>query len=179
MNNSGNNFFRHTLYTGIVLGVVCIIYYLLIYLTNQMANQWVAWMLFPFLFVISAVAVFYFRKKYSGGFLSFSRGFNLSYLPYLYGFIMNSVFHLLYMQRIMTPDYVNKIIEQTTTKLKAQGLNQKQIDASATVTRFFFEHPMWGIGISLLSFALMGAIISVILAAVARKENEKIAFEDI
>ncbi len=180
MGKSGNNYFvKHTLYSGIVLGLTSIVYYVVTYLTDQMANPLAAWLLYPILFAISLTSVFHYRKKYSGGFLTFQRAFTVCYLPYLYSFLINSIYQLFFMSRLMTPAYIDKVINQTRARLQAKGMSQLQIDYSAKISRFFFERPMWALVVAFLSFVFVGAIISVIIAAICRKDNENVAFEDI
>ena len=168
-----NLVFRHTVLWGVVLGITSAVFYMVVYFTDQMANSLVGWLLYPILAVICILCVNKYRTKYSGGYVSLGKAFIISYLPFFYGLIVNGCYQLIFMSFILKPEYINSTIDKTATKLRTQGLAEHQIQKSVQISRYIFEHPLAAVGITALMFAFAGAIISVIVAAICRKDDTR------
>jgi hypothetical protein len=111
------------------------------------------------------------QKEYRdllGGYMNFGKGFTSGFLFAIISGVMVAVFIYLYFA-ILSPEMVEKSLTATQAKLSEKGLTQDQIDKALDITKKYF--PVFGAIGSVIFSALMGVIVSLIGAAIFKKER--------
>lgn len=168
---------------GIYLAVISILISVVIWAGGLMEKMgiwggaiigFVSFIIYLVLLVLFSKA---YRDKYCGGFISFKdafiAGFTMMILSAVivavYNFIFNSFIDPGYMERIMLA-----MQNKTVQMLESKGMSQEIIDQ--TIAKFQEKGiPSAGKQVlqNLLSGVIMGAILSVISAAIVKKKNEE------
>jgi len=111
------------------------------------------------------------QKEYRdqlGGYMNFGKGFTAGFLFAIISGVMVAVFIYLYFA-ILSPEMVEKSLSTTQAKLSEKGLSQDQIDKALDITRKYF--PVFGAIGSVIFSAFIGVIISLIGAAIFKRER--------
>lgn len=125
--------------------------------------KYVSMLVFIVFLILSQVE---FKEK-SGGFLTFSEGFSTGFRYAVFGGLLVAVFTFIYLS-YLSPDMLTKAMEAQRTQLEAKGLSEEQIDKAIEITTKY--GPVMGSFGSAVFSAICGAIISLISAAVLKKE---------
>ncbi|MBK8042499.1 MAG: DUF4199 domain-containing protein [Haliscomenobacter sp.] len=142
---------------------------------NQSGPGGIAMNILTYGIMIAAIvmAVKQHRDSDLGGLISFKRAFGLGMFVILIIGAITMVWTFIYMSYI-NPDLVDQIMEVTQEKQQAQGLSDEQIEAAAGMMGMFMKP--WAM--ALFAFAgtlLIGLIISLIVAAIMKKEAKTAA----
>ena len=130
-----------------------------------------------FIFIISYLpfiaAIFYAQKYHRDeelkGFLSFGRGFSTGFRVALFSGLMIGLFMILYYQFLNTAAF-EQILIQTEDKLSENdSMDESAIEQALSMTKKWFPFMIF-IG-SVLGCAIIGSIISLIGAAIYKKEG--------
>jgi hypothetical protein len=111
------------------------------------------------------------QKEYRdvlGGYMNFGKGFTSGFLFAIISGVFIAVFIYLYFA-ILSPEMVEKSLSSTQTKLSERGMSQDQIDKALDFTRKYF--PIFGAVGSVIFSAFFGVIVSLIGAAIFKKER--------
>lgn len=159
---------------GVIITLLLIVFGLVIYFTNQMENTTMGYIQYVILIIGVIWSCTSFAKQMNGNVTFgnvFAHGFKttavVAALLAVYTFI--SV-------KFLFPDIVDKSMEIAKKKMESSGNNMsdEQIQRSLDMVRKFFVP--FAIGSILVIFAIVGAISSLIGAAVAKK-NPQSPFE--
>jgi hypothetical protein len=159
---------------GVIITLLLIVFGLIIYFTNQMDNSAIQYIQYAILSVGIIWSCISYAKQLNGNVTFgnvFAHGFKttavIAALLAVYTFI--SV-------KFLFPDIVDKSMEIAKKKMESSGNNMsdEQIQQSLDMVRKFFIP--FAIGAILVMFAIIGAISSLIGAAVAKK-NPQSPFE--
>jgi hypothetical protein len=165
-----NKMFSYTMVWGIVLGLISVAYYLAIYLTDAMANTRVSFGLYPALGIACVFSVIRYRNKYHGGYIGFGHAFAVSFVPFIYTAIINTIYQLLFLKLVMTQQYIDNIINKMAAKLATEGYTPQQIEVSIKIPRFMFGSPKYIVVATIVTFVAVGALTALVSAAICRKE---------
>ncbi|MBN2275477.1 MAG: DUF4199 domain-containing protein [Bacteroidales bacterium] len=160
---------QHTMTWGAITGIVLIIYSLLLYLLNQTYNQALGFISYVFLIGGILIGSFAYRDKVLGGKISYGNAFVTGLLITVFAGILSSFFSFI-LVRFVDPGMVEQAIVKTEENLMNRGLSEDQIEIAIERSRKFISSPMtvvWGIFI----FTLIGSVISLITAAIVKKEG--------
>lgn len=158
---------------GIFISLILIVLSMVIYFAGQSQNKAIQWIQSA-LFGIGIIwACISFSKQMNGNITfgnAFAHGFKTSaattaiLLTYLFLFL-----------KFIAPSFIDQTLEISRQQMEAQGkLTPDQIDQALTMTKKFFVP--FAIGGGLIMYALLGALFSLIGAAIAKKNpNAEIA----
>jgi hypothetical protein len=107
-------------------------------------------------------------KEQLGGYLTFGEGFSIGFRFAIFTGLMVGVFTLLYLL-VLSPDAMEKIIQQTKDQLEAKGTPSDQVDKAVSITRSL--GPYLGAAGALIFDIIIGAIVALIGAAIFKKER--------
>jgi hypothetical protein len=160
--------FNHSLMWGAILGIILIVYSLLLYFLDLSTNRalgYVAWL-------ITIVIVFYamkvYRDKVNQGALSFGNAFAIGILVCLISGLISAIFAYIQFS-VLSPELIDKMIQIGEERLLSRGMPDDMVERSMAMSRKFMTPAM----ISLMAFimsVIIGAVISLILAAIVKKE---------
>lgn len=124
---------------------------------------------FIVLIVIPALAILK-AKKEQGGFITFGEAFKLSFTAIIYSSLIGVVWVLLY-TLVLEPGYQETAQEIAMEQMYEQSPNMTEEQAEQGITFMgYFTSPWILAGMTVLFSAIMGAIVSVIEAAIFQKK---------
>ncbi len=156
---------------GLITGVVLIVFSLVMFLADLYMNKAVNWIGYVFLIAGMVYGTLEFRKKYTGGFLTFGKAFSSCFWIGLFAGIVSTIYFFVFIQYIH-PGFINELMEQSRTTIMTANPNMSDEDVERAVemsSKFMSPVMMtiWG----LVMYALMSAIFSLILAIFLKKED--------
>lgn len=161
--------FQHTMTWGAITGIILIVYSLVLYLTHQTANKALGYPSYVLLIAGIIIGSIAYRDKILGGFISYKDAFVTGLLITIFAGILSSFFTFILI-RYIDPSVVDQILAQAEEKLITKGLSEDDIEMAMEKSKEFIGSPVMVL-IGLLSFAFIGTIISLITAAIVKKEK--------
>jgi hypothetical protein len=153
---------------GLITGLIIVAYSLLIYIIGQSLNQALSYVTF----IILAACIYLFTKQYrdkeNDGFLPYGKGFNVGLLTGLFAGILLAFFTYIEIT-LIDPTIIDKQLDLMQQKLLQKGMPEDQVEQMmemskkyTTPGKMFFS--------SIVSFTFWSALISLITAALLKKE---------
>lgn len=154
---------------GIIGGFAAIIVSLILFFANLQFESWSKWlqtavMLATIIFGIKAIADANKNKIVPLGAL-FKGGMVITLIIA----IISVVYFLVYSNFIET-DFIDKILEVSRQQMTEKGLSEDQIERAMQMTKSFMSPAIMTV-ISLISSLIIGALTSLIAAAIFKKEQ--------
>lgn len=176
-------FYKGTLNTGLIIGVIAIIYFLLMYIAGIMPVGFFKPFLIMFIgLAINIAVITYMLKKFrrqNGDQISFGYAFLFAFLSMLVGSLISSLFTIIFI-KFFDPNYMTNILEAQRTWMEGYldgKVSEEQMQASLDKIDEAAKTPLlvstlksflWSIG--------FGAVVALILGAILKKKPE--VFED-
>ncbi|WP_430810282.1 MULTISPECIES: DUF4199 domain-containing protein [unclassified Carboxylicivirga] len=155
---------------GLYLGVVSIVFTLIIYLAGLLGNKAIGWLSVAISIGVLAWAMINFRDKQNGGYLRYGQGVGLGTLTMFFGGVISGVFTFI-LYKFIDPGIVEQLVAQAMEEAMAQGTPDAQLEMAEKMIRMFTS-PNAILIMSIVGSPFMGAIISLILAAIFKKEPQ-------
>jgi hypothetical protein len=160
--------FKSIFPVGIILAIIMTLYssILLVMGVHEGPLSWVSW-------VILICGIFYGTKRYRDGeckgYISYGTALKSSILIVLIAAVFLSLFILIYSS--VEPSFQQTILDNTRQKMEEKGgMSDEQIEMSLKYTKMFTTPVMMGIW-TLVMYMLFGLILSLIIAAIVKKDN--------
>lgn len=162
------------LFYGLITGVAVIIYFLITFLLDLYLKQAVSWIVYIFIAGGMLYGTLEFRKKYSGGFLTYGRAFSSCFWIGLFAGILASLYGYVF-ANFIHPGFVQELLEQIRANMLAKkpDMPEEQIEQAMAMTSKFMTPVMMVIW-SLVMYTLSSAIIGLILAIFLKKEDKSL-----
>lgn len=160
---------RVALKWGVILGISLMLVTLIMYLTDQGSNPW-----FGLLTLVAMVSVLVLSmqeyRKLNGGFMTYGEGFGIGALLSAVGGLLSSLFNTFY-NVVIDPSIQQRAFEQARERLEEQGnLSDEQIDQALEISQKF-QSPGFTFIAGVFGTIIMGAILSLIIAAIIRRNR--------
>jgi hypothetical protein len=161
---------RYGLYLGVAMGIVSIV----TVATGQVQNGLLGSL--PYVLLLAAVIGICFRQRKIQGGLSLGEGFKSGLLVSVVGGGISSIISSAHMA--IDPGAKETFLElQRQALLENPQITPEIADQSMSITENMLQ-PYIAIPVSILVFAIMGAIVSVIVAAIMKKDAAPVAEMD-
>jgi len=159
---------RVALKYGVLGSVVIMIYTTIINVSGLSQNKFLPMLSFIFMIVIMVMGMKEYREQ-NKGFMSYGEGLGLgTLLSAVMGFLA-SMFSMFYI-RFIDPTILTQGLDKVRADFEAKGMDDAKIDeAVAFSQKFMSPGIMFAIGV--FGYIFMGFIISLILAAILRREK--------
>jgi CDP-diglyceride synthetase len=153
---------------GIICGIVSILYATIINITGNQANKTLSWF---GLVIIVTTLVFAFRtfKNSNNGFMTLKEGFGIGAIISIISTLLSVIYTYIY-TKFIDPDYFEVIKELQQDELAKQGIPDEQIEQSMKIIEKFMTPEIISVT-ALVTSIIGGLIISVIVAAIMKKES--------
>lgn len=161
--------FQHTMTWGAITGIILIVFSLVLYLVHQSANRALGYLSYVLLIAGIIIGSIAYRDKALGGFISYKDAFVTGLLITIFAGILSSFFSFILI-RYIDPSVMEQIIAKAEEKMMSRGMSEDQVELAMEKTKEFMGSPLMVL-IGLLSFAFIGTIISLITAAIVKKEK--------
>jgi ABC-type branched-subunit amino acid transport system permease subunit len=164
--------FNTALKYSVITALAAFIFSVLLYVTNLYLNQTLNYLVYVILVAGLVFTVKDRRDKDLGGYISFGQAFNAGFLFCILFAILSAISSFLMMQFI-APDMVAEILKQTEKSLFDKGMSEEQVEMAMGYTKKFMT-PAWMALFAILATAIFGAIFSLIVAAIFKKNNPQL-----
>ncbi len=148
---------------------------LILYILEVMDKSWMVSILS--LAVNSAILFFAMKSRKNdtlGGFMSYGQGFGTGMLIMVFGGLITAVYTFVFYSYI-DPEFINKTLEISRTEMLKKDMSDEQIDQALEMSKKFMSPVMMTV-FAYLASLFIGLIISLILAAVIKKDNPNAAY---
>ncbi len=108
-------------------------------------------------------------RKNNNEFMSYGQGVGQGVLVSLFGSILLGFFTYAFF-KFASPESLQEIIDMTESKLEDQGLSEDQIEMTMKMQTKIMTPGIMGI-ITIFTYVFLGLIVSLITAAILKKEN--------
>lgn len=164
--------FSTALKYAIITALAMFIFSIILYITGMYLNNGMNWISYIIMLAGLVFAVKDRRDKDLGGFISFGEGFKTGFVFCLLTGVMGAIFGLILM-KFIAPDMIDEVLKKAETDMINQGMPDSQIEMAMDWTRKLMT-PVWFSVISLVMSALIGAVLSLIVAAIFKKDNQQL-----
>ena len=153
---------------GAVAGITTIIYQTILFVTGMNRNQSLGYVTVVFTIGGLYLAIAEYKRE-NGGYLSIGEGVGLGVLTATVMGILSSTYSIIYMTYI-DPNVMKEGLEIARQQMEDQGnMTDDQIDQAMEISQKFSSPGILFL-ISLIWSALSGAILSLIISAIMRRE---------
>jgi predicted membrane protein len=159
---------RIALKYGIITAVAVIVYSTLLTVTGLNQNQALSSLGFVILIAGIVWAMRDYREQNSG-FMSFGQGLGIGSLMSAIVGLFGAMFTMFYMQFIDTT-LIQQSLNKAREDLEKRGMDDTQIDQAMEISQKFMTPGVMFL-VQVLTYLVVGFIISLILAAILRKEK--------
>src|SRR4030095_2135044 len=160
--------FKYAIITALAIFILSII----LYITNLYLNQSASYISYLVLLVGLVFAVKNRRDKDLGGYITYGEAFKTGFLFSVITTIIVTVFSFIMMQFIAT-DMIDNILKTTEQRMIDKGMTDDQVTMAMNFTRRLMT-PGWLALIGVVFFTLVGLVLSLIVAAVFKKERQQL-----
>lgn len=161
--------FFYSMNYGLITGLILIIYSLILYLIGQSLNQLLGYLAI----IILGACIYLFGKQYrdkvNQGTIKYGQAFTLGLLIGVFTAILLSFFSYIEVTFI-DPGLIDKQLELIEQKMLEKGMSEEQVESAIALSRQWMT-PGKMFFMSILSFTLWSAIISLITAALVKKDS--------
>ena len=107
-------------------------------------------------------------RKELGGYMTFGQGFSAGFRYAVFGGLLVAVFTALYYS-ILSPDAFVKVMEPSRIAMEQKGMSSEEVEKAMSISlKYGWLFAAFGVAVI---YAIMGAIVSLIGAAVFKKEK--------
>ena len=158
-------------YYGLITGAAMIVFSLIMFLLDLYLNKAINWIGYIFLVAGMVWGTLEYRKKYTNGFLTYGKAFSSCFWIGLIAGVLASVYLFVFVQFIH-PGFINETLDQVRANIMTSSpdMSDEQIEQAVEMSAKFMTPVMmtvWG----LVIYAVMSAIIGLILAIFLKKED--------
>lgn len=153
---------------GVITAVAAIVYSAILLVTGLNTNQALGYLGFVILIAGMVFAMRDFRTA-NAGYMSYGQGLGIGTMVSGIVGLLASAFTVLYMQFI-DPNVMQQTIDNARENLEKQGMDDAQIDMAMQMTEKMMNPGMMFM-LGILSYIIIGFIISLIVAAIMRRNE--------
>ncbi len=168
---------KANLNTGIILGLISIVWTLFLWFIDQSMNTTLGYVFFVVLIVGLVLGIKSYREKYRKGFLTYGQSVGAGVVIMLYYSIIAAVFTYI-MFTLIDPAMPQKILAVAEQKLIDRGMAESMIEQSMKIQSKIMVPWVLSLG-GLVNGIIMGTIFSLIISIFTRKEGNPLIDEGI
>ncbi|GAB3541351.1 DUF4199 domain-containing protein [Spirosoma fluminis] len=160
---------RVALKWGLITGLGLVVYSVILYTLDLTAIPWLGALIYVLLIVGLILGMREYRSANSG-YMSYSEGLSIGALLSAIAGFLSSAFSVFY-TTIIDPGFQERLYDQMREQMEEQGkLSDEKIDSMMEMTQKF-QGPGITFFFGIFWFVLIGVILSLIIAAVMRKNK--------
>lgn len=158
---------------GLIIGLASIVYSVILYMLNLMFNQALGYAGVIIIIAGLAIAMKSYRDNVLGGVMPFGKAFGFGMLIIIVAALLGAIFaYLLY--AVIDTGLSDRMLEFTTDKMMKRGVPEAQLDIILERAAKF-QKPLPIAITGLISSILGGVVLSLIMAAIFKKEEPQAA----
>jgi prepilin signal peptidase PulO-like enzyme (type II secretory pathway) len=176
MEENKSSFMKSSLYWGVILGVVLIIYSLLLYFVDLSYEKWVSWISYVIFIGGIIISTISYRNNELGGTITYGQALGFGTMVILFAAVISAIYSFIFMQFI-DPGSIDKILQMAEEQMIERGIPEDQIEMGLEMQRKFMKP--WLISlISVPGSVLFGFIFTLITSIFIQKKKAEIPFEN-
>jgi hypothetical protein len=169
MEKKNTTVFYNGLIWGLILGFAGVIYSVILYMLDQSTNQALGYAGLIITIVLLILGMRSFRDSVRDGIMPFGTAFSFGILAIVVSGIIGTIYaYLLF--NVIDPDLITRIQEIQVEKMLDRGIPEEALDEVLPRMERFMQPGLLAL-MGLLSSLFMGAIISLILAAIFKRDE--------
>ncbi|MFI5135863.1 MAG: DUF4199 domain-containing protein [Chitinophagales bacterium] len=161
--------FNVALKYSIITALATFIFSLIVYLMNLYTNSWINWISYIILLAGLIFTVKDRRDKDLGGFISFGEAFGSGFLFCIITGVFSVILTMI-MINFIAPDMIDQILKVAEQNMVNKGMSDDQVQLAMSMTKKFMT-PAWMAVWVLIGTAFFGCILSLIVAAIFKKNS--------
>ncbi len=170
-NNPNLSPHKSALRMGILIAVMLIIYTMILYIGGQSTNKYMGWISYALMMIGMWLAVKNYRDTLLGGYISYGQAYLMSFLTALYCAILYGVFSYLYF-KFLARDSMQEMIHLAEQELlNNKNISEEQATQAMDMYKKYIFIPFTLAFGSLISFTLLGALLSLFVASFTQRKN--------
>lgn len=173
MEKKNTSVFYNGLVWGLIMGFVSVIFSVVLYMLDQFGNQSLGFISIAISIVILIFGMRSFRDQVRGGVLPFGQAFGFGVIAFLVSGLLGSIFSYI-MFTAIDPELITRVRDAAIEKAVEKSGGRAPVEAieeGMEMMSFMFK-PVWMAVMGFFSAGFMGAIISLILAAIFKKDED-------
>lgn len=175
MKNQNASNLKQSMNLGVILGLVLICYSIILYMLDLNLNTNMGYISY----IIIAVTLFFtiksYRDNYQNGFITYSKALGTGTLISLFASFLNA-FYVYIFYTVIDKDAINKMKDMQVEQMLKNGMSEDQVELVAESSQMFMTPVIMTIS-TVLVVTFIGFIISLIIAAVLKKEGDSFETE--
>lgn len=158
---------KRALNVGLIFGIISVVISILSFM-NPESREMVNLLTYPVIFGTVFLGMKWYKEKDNGGFLTYGEGMKVGVLSVAAAGVIVGAFTAIYISQ--NPEIVDDLIDMVIVEYQKSGMSDAQIEKFIPMTEMMFS-PISMFISSIVSYALIGTIISLIVAAILKKEK--------
>jgi len=170
MEPKSNPMYKSAMTTGLILGIALIVFSLIIYVMDIIKPPfWVS--IIQYLIIIGGIiyGTIKFRDEDLGGEITYSKALGFGVLICVFAAVISGIYTIILM-KVIDPEYISKLMNVMEEELVSKGMPEEQIEASMKIMSKM-QSPFFMAISTVLGFAFMGTIFSLVTSAFLKKEK--------
>ncbi|GDX53183.1 hypothetical protein LBMAG27_22300 [Bacteroidota bacterium] len=157
---------------ALIIAFSVIVIYIIVYLAGSATNKNVGWINYALMLIGASFATKVYRDEKCGGYISFGRAFQFGFLTVLIVGIITTIYSYFFFTYI-APELVDQILKEAENNMLNSGQSEEQIELAMSYMKKFMT-PGWMAFWGMMGSVFLGAIISLLSAAIMKKENKEL-----
>lgn len=161
---------QSALYYALLAGIAFILTHLILYIADL--SQDTVGQVISFVIFVAAIVVIQldFRNKKLGGFISYGKAVKIGFLSILFASIIVAIYMFIYLSSINPGELAQRLLD-AQQEIYNYGLSPEQEAQQLGIQEFVHTPIMYSI-FTIVGYAVMGIIISLITAIFVKKEEK-------
>ncbi len=168
-----NSIFNHALTYGAIVGIALIIWTILLFIMDLSFNKWLGYVSYLFIIAGIILGMKSYRDNVQGGFINYGKALGIGVLISLIAGIISALYFLIHINFVDT-EFLAKSQQFTEEQMLSKGLTEEQVEMQIEMTSKFMR-PGFMFIMSIVGNVFMGTIISLIIAAFVKKDENPVA----
>ncbi len=168
MEKQNPSIFKSAMTYGLYMGLILIVYALVLYFAGLTGNTAAGYFTYLVYIGMLCYTMINFRDKENGGALAYGQGVGLGTFTMVVGGVLSSIFSFILMKYI-DPGLMDQLVNKALEDAMAKGTPEEQLEMVEKMVRMF-TNPTAVLLLGIFGSGFIGAIISLILAAIFKKE---------
>ena len=175
MEENNNSAFMPSLVSGLMLGVLLVIYSLVLYLFDFNENVWLAAVSYLITGAFLFFAITSFRDNKQNGFLTFGKGVGLGTLIGFFASLILALFTYIYISYIDPGVIEESMIRAEESILQSQpNISDDDLDKAMEMVEIFTSPGMMAV-MGIIWYTMVSVVLSLLISIFAKREDINIA----
>ena len=157
---------------GLIISFALVAISIIVYMAGMSTNKAIGWINYILMFVGVIFDTKVYRDEKCGGYITFGSAFKFGFLTMFLVGIITAIYTYIFFT-FVAPELTEQILIQMENEMLNNGQSEEEIEMIMSYTKKFMT-PGWMVAWVVVGSVFMGAIFSLISAAIMKKENHEL-----